>query len=286
MKIIEISNSLYPQALREISSPPQRLYVLGNEKLLNKFTIGIVGSRKYTPYGEKVAELFSKELALREVVIVSGMAVGIDTIAHENCLKYGGHTIAVLGCGFNKIYPKENEKLFEKILNSDGLVITEYLPDIEKRKEHFRNRNRIISGLAKGIIVVESKEASGTTITANWALKQKKELFVVPNNIFCESSSGCHKLLKKGGNLLTNIEDILIKFPEIQRTPKEIEIIEENQMKDEYKKIVEILKKGAKTKEEILIELKEDIGIINENLFSMEIEGIIKNKIGKGYILN
>lgn len=285
MKIIEFSDKAYPQVLREIPCPPKKLYMLGNENLLNKFSIGIVGSRKCTPYGKKVAELFSKELALRDVVIISGMAVGIDTVSHETCLKCRGKTIAILGSGFNKIYPKENKRLFEEILNSDGLILTEYPPDTEKRKEHFRKRNRIISGLSKGIIVVETKKTSGTTITANWALKQNKKLFVVPNDIFSETSEGCHNLLKKGGNLLTNIEDLLIEFPEIKKKKNENRLIENKQTKSEYSEVVKILEKGEKTKEEILNELKKDMHDINKLLFSMEMQGIIKKEVGKGYSL-
>ena len=182
MRKIEIINKTdenYPKKLLQIKNPPKQLYVEGNSDLLNQTSIAIVGSRKATEYGKKYATIFAKKLAKAGISIVSGMATGIDSIAHIYSMKEDGKTIAVLGSGFNNIYPKENYYLYQKILQNRGCVITEYPPETEVDMANFPRRNRMISGLSIGVLVVEARKRSGSTITAKYAIQQKKEVFFV-----------------------------------------------------------------------------------------------------------
>lgn len=180
MKIIKIQDEHYPEKLRNIENPPKQLYVLGNEELLNSFGLAIIGCRQYSEYGRKVAKDLSFKLAKQGINIISGMAKGIDSFAHVGCMVAGGKTIAVLGSGFNNIYPKENIELFKEIIKKGGTVITEYSPDTKPLGSNFPLRNRIISGLSDGVIVVEASKKSGTLITVDYALEQGKEIFAVP----------------------------------------------------------------------------------------------------------
>lgn len=163
-----------------IFNPPKRLYVMGDEEVLKGFGISIVGSRKASKYGQDIAKSLAYGLSKKGVNIISGMALGIDTAAHRGALIANGKTIAVLGSGFNNIYPKENTKLFWEIINSGGAVVSEFNPDTLPSPKNFPVRNRIISGLSQGVIVAEASERSGSLITADFALEQGKEVFAVP----------------------------------------------------------------------------------------------------------
>lgn len=180
MQIIKIEDNNYPKKLRNIENPPKQLYVLGNEKLLNEFNLAIIGCRKYSEYGKKIAKDLSFKLAKKGINIISGMAKGIDSFAHMSCIVAGGKTIAVLGGGFDNIYPKENIELFKEIIRTGGAVVTEYSPNIKPLSNNFPLRNRIISGLSDGVIVIEANKQSGTLITVEYALEQGKEIFAVP----------------------------------------------------------------------------------------------------------
>lgn len=212
MKIIKLGDSEYPQSLLDIYDPPKQLYVLGDDKILNEFGIAIVGSRNCTKYGEQTAKSLSYNLAKYNINVISGMARGIDSAAHTGCIIGNGKTIAVLGSGFNHIYPKENKSLFNEILENGGAVITEYEPNTMPNAENFPRRNRIISGLSKGVVVVEARERSGSLITAELALNEGKEVFAVPGNINSNLSKGTNELIKDGAKLVTNIFDIIEEF--------------------------------------------------------------------------
>ena len=180
MKIIRIENEDYPEKLKNIDNPPKQLYVLGNEKILDNFGLAIIGCRQYSEYGKKVAKDISFKLAKQGINIISGLARGIDSFAHMGCMVAGGKTVAVLGSGFNNIYPKENLELLKEIIRTGGTIITEYSPDVKPIGTNFPLRNRIISGLSDGVIVVEARKKSGTLITVDYALEQGKEIFAVP----------------------------------------------------------------------------------------------------------
>ena len=207
IKIININEREYPQALKEIYDPPISLYVKGNIEKLNNKNIGIVGCRECTEYGKKSAEYFAYNLSKQNINIVSGLAKGIDSYAHLGSLNTG-NTIAVLGNGLDIIYPKENLELANEIIKRGGTIISEYPCGTKPDKMKFPARNRIISGISKGVIVVEAKEKSGTLITVDFALEQGRDVFVVPGNINSINSVGTNDLIKQGARLVTTYEDI------------------------------------------------------------------------------
>ena len=180
MNILKIKYNNYPKKLKEIPNPPEKLYIDGNLENLDSPCLAVIGSRNCTDYGEKWCKYFVKELVKYGITIVSGMALGIDSIAHKTALKYGGRTIAVLPCGFSNIYPKRNTGLYKNILNNKGTVITEYELDTEAESNRFLERNRIVSGLSMGVLVVEAAYRSGTSVTARLAITQKRDVFCIP----------------------------------------------------------------------------------------------------------
>lgn len=206
---INYKESTYPRELLKLKSPPLNLYVEGNFELLNKEIIAIVGSRNCSEYGWKQAKKFSTALSQNGICIISGLAIGIDSISHISAMNNVGRTIAVLGAGFNNIYPKENKELFNKILENNGCVISEYPPEEKVNTKNFPRRNEIISALAFGVLVIEAGYRSGSTITANLAFKQGKKVFSIPSNIDSKLGIGTNSLIQKGAKLVTNVKDIL-----------------------------------------------------------------------------
>lgn len=219
---ISINSKEYPEKLKNIYDPPSKLYVLGNKGLLHQKGIAIVGARKATQYGREVAYKISKELAENGINIISGLAIGIDACAHlgaiqaesitQNIIQQSiskiGKTIAVLGGGINNIYPKENIKLAREIIKSGGCIISEYPLNSKPEKLHFPQRNRIISALSDGVLVVEASKTSGALITAEFALEQGKDVFAIPGDITREQSKGCNELIKDGAILITSSQEI------------------------------------------------------------------------------
>ena len=202
---IDVEDEKYPQRLLEILNFPTEIYAVGNIELLNaEYTVGIVGARKCTEYGSRVANEFAKELSKKDICVVSGMAVGIDGIAHNAAIDEQGKTIAVLGSGFNYIYPPENEWLFHKIIEKGGCIISEYSPETEPDNKKYPTRNRIISGLSDAVLVVEAMHRSGSTITAKYAREEKKLVYAIPNTIYVSTGVGTNRLLQQGAILVTD----------------------------------------------------------------------------------
>ncbi len=208
IKIINISDDNYPAKLKNIYAPPITIFAKGDISLLNSKSIAIVGSREPSKYGIYVAEKFSKELSKEGITIVSGLARGIDTFAHVGALSSFGKTIAVLGSGIDVVYPKENAKYYREI-SEKGLIISEYIVGTAPESKNFPQRNRIISGLSDGVLVVEARKNSGTMITTDFALEQGKELYVIPGNITSNLSAGTNNLIKEGAKLVTDVYEIL-----------------------------------------------------------------------------
>lgn len=209
IKIISITDREYPSNLKDIYSPPLCLYIKGNEELLTKTNISIIGCRDCSNYGKEMAQKFAYELSKNSINIVSGLARGIDSYAHLGAIYGNGKTIAVLGNGLNTIYPKENIQLASKILKTEGAIISEFPLGTEPNKMNFPLRNRIISGLSKGVLVIESKKKSGTLITVDFALEQGRDVFVLPGNINSKCSEGTNELIKQGAKVVTNYMEIL-----------------------------------------------------------------------------
>jgi DNA processing protein len=202
----------YPFSLRQIPNPPQLLYCRGRVELIQGQCLAVVGSRKATQYGRKVARELALKLAGRGLTIVSGLARGIDSQAHLGALEAGGATVSVLGSGINIVYPRENQALYQQIC-SEGLVISEFPWSTPPLPNHFPMRNRIISGLSLGVLVVEARKQSGALITADFALEQGREVFAVPGPISSLHSAGTNSLIKQGAKLVTCVDDVLEEFP-------------------------------------------------------------------------
>lgn len=209
IEIITLQDKYYPDKLKVIYDPPIVLYLKGNKKILNKKSIAIVGCRLCTKYGQVVSRKLSYDLSLNNINIISGLARGIDSYAHKASLDAKGTTIAVVGCGLDRVYPKENYDLFRKIIDSGGAVISEYIIGTKPLARNFPKRNRIISGLSDGVIVIEAREKSGTLITVDFALEQGKNVYAVPGEINKLNSYGTNNLIKQGAKVITNTEDIL-----------------------------------------------------------------------------
>lgn len=206
VKLISIYDKSYPESLREISDPPLVLYIKGQLPAAN-YNIAVVGSREASEYGLKAARYFAQSFAKENITVVSGGARGIDTAAHEACLKAGGKTIAVLGTGIDVAYPAENKDLFARIAEH-GVVVSEYPPGTQPLARNFPARNRIIVGLARGVLVAEAARKSGAIITANIAADEAREVYCVPGNIFLDKSIGCHDLIRTGAKLVDSPNDI------------------------------------------------------------------------------
>lgn len=209
IKMITCFDDNYPVKLHFIKNKPIVLFYKGDIVNLNNESIAIVGSRNCSEYGKKCASFFSKELSKRCVNIISGLAMGIDSVAHIEAINCKGKTIAVIGNGLDAVYPKCNKILEQKIVEHNGLIISEYVIGTKPEKINFPRRNRIISGISNAVIVIEGSNKSGSLITANYAISQGKEVWAVPGNIFSKSSEGTNQLIKDGANVLTNLNDIL-----------------------------------------------------------------------------
>lgn len=214
IEIVTVLDDRYPQLLREIAQPPWVLYVLGNVSLLHKPALAIVGTRRPSHYGLSVARKLSYQLAKRRWTIVSGMALGIDSEAHRGALEAEGHTIAVLGCGVDVIYPKSSRAVYEQIIRS-GAVVSELPPGTEPRPAFFPQRNRIISGLSRGSIIVEAEEKSGSLITADASMDQNRDVFAIPGPITSPKSVGPHRLIQQGAKCVTTLDDVLEEYPDM-----------------------------------------------------------------------
>ncbi|QGH34524.1 DNA-protecting protein DprA [Gracilibacillus salitolerans] len=211
-QVLTILSQNYPVSLRDIPDPPLVLYLHGNPKLLSHSpNLSVVGTRYPSKFARSIMTNILTPLFKYGILITSGMAIGIDGFAHQLALQHQSPTIAVLGSGFEHVYPKQHLSLYTQLIEQD-LIISEYPPDQPPRKYHFPERNRIISGLSFGTLVIEAKEKSGTLITVDQALEQGKEVFAVPGSVLAETSSGCNQLIKDGAKLVQNSNDILEEF--------------------------------------------------------------------------
>jgi DNA processing protein len=211
--VLTPEDEAYPERLREIYDPPTVLWIRGNVELLARPGIAVVGTRQPSPYGSGMAELLSRDLANRRLVILSGMARGVDTAAHKGAIEAGGKTIAVWGTGIDVIYPKENKKLAESIVTSGGAIVSEYRLGTFPAPQNFPIRNRILSGMSVGVLVIEAAEYSGTRITARCAMEQNRDVYAVPGNVTNKNAWGPNTLIKQGAKLTATWEDIWEDLP-------------------------------------------------------------------------
>jgi DNA processing protein len=297
--IISLDDDLYPAALKNIYDPPLVLYVRGDAALLAAPGLAVVGTRHPTPYGIGMAQRLSADLASRGLVIVSGMARGVDTAAHKGALEGRGKTIAVWGTGVDVVYPKENKKLSESILAAGGAIVSEFAMGSFAAPQNFPIRNRIISGMSLGVLVVEAGEYSGTRITARCALEQSRDVFAVPGNVTNKNSWGPNTLIKQGAKLVATWEDVWEELPsQVKQTleanwapatesPANASLFGDEQLSAQEKKVFRLLKADEATQIDELVEkLEPDVSSseIFVALFELELAGKIKQLPGKNFV--
>jgi DNA processing protein len=284
-KILTVQDDLYPKRLKEIYDPPAILYVRGELRREDDLAVSIVGSRKITAYGRMITEKMSKELARQGVTIVSGLARGIDSVAHEGAISAGGRTIAVLGCGVDRVYPPENKSLFSKVIDH-GAIVSEFPMGTPPDAGHFPRRNRIISGLSLGVVVVQAGEKSGSLITAGFALEQGREVFAVPGNVGTEGSRGSNQLIKEGAKMVESSEDILVEI--LPHWKKESG--PESKAKDpgeglpkEERAVYELLGETPLHIDVLIRESRMEAGQISSVLLNLELKSLITQWPGKSF---
>lgn len=284
--LILYTDKTYPDVLKEVYHPPAMLYVKGNFSLA-PLNIGMVGSRRATAYGRNVAYSLAKSLSNENVRIISGLAKGIDANSHKGALEGAGGTIAVLGCGIDKIYPRENAKLYDEILDHPyGAIISEWPLGAAARDWHFPARNRVIAGLSNGVVVVEATQKSGSLISANYALEYGKEVFAVPGLITSKNSVGCHRLIKDGAKLISRPSDVLEEFGAFQLF-KDVETkAEQISMTPEEKIVYDALGSIPQSVEDICLNTKLPVNTVNGILLKFELDDIVLQDFGRQYSKN
>ena len=289
----------YPERLREIYDPPPVLWVRGDVSLLARPSVAIVGTRHPSPYGSGVAEMLARDLSVRKLLTVSGMARGIDTCAHKGALEARMPTVAVWGTGIDVIYPKENKKLAEQILELGGAIVSEVPAGTFPAPQNFPRRNRIISGISLGVIVVEASENSGTRVTARCAAEQNRDLFAVPGNVTNKNSWTPNTLIKQGAKLVATWEDVWEELPSWVRIQLEGEcgvasksnpgasLLPDPALRPEEAMVLEILRADESLQIDEILSLLETQLTSSEvftALFELEIAGRIRQLPGKNYV--
>ncbi|HZJ57243.1 MAG TPA: DNA-processing protein DprA [Clostridia bacterium] len=280
-RIVTLLDGEYPGLLKEIFDPPPILYCKGLPIDDNNPALAIVGSRRSTGYGRQMSERFGFQLAEAGVTVVSGLARGIDAMSHYGALKAGGKTIGVLGCGIDRVYPPENRKLFQT-MEEKGTIITEYPPGTSPLPGNFPARNRVISGMADGVLVIEAGLRSGALITVDFALEQGRDVYALPGNINVPQTVGTNKILKEGAKLITDIRDILedlgISLADPGEAPGSVQL-------DFFEsQVYNALQEGERHLEELARDTKMEIHKLNAVLTMLEVKGIVKQMPGKIFI--
>lgn len=278
--VTEYSNG-YPNILRDIDEPPYILFCKGNIKLLAKDSLAVIGTRKVSSYGRRIATDFTKILC-EDFVIVSGLAYGVDSLAHEAALSENQFTIAVLGSGIFNVYPSANERLAERIVNANGLIVSEYGLHETPYPFHFPHRNRIVAGLSKGLLVCQAPQKSGTLSTVELALNQGKDIFVVPGEVYDKGFAGSNSLIKSmQGACVTTPRDIADYYGIGRSSTKKQSV----QLNFDEQKIVDALSIGAKTFDQLVAETQIVLGELNFLLANLELRSIIARLPGNLYRL-
>jgi len=288
LKVITLEDDIYPNPLRAIKYPPPVLYAYGDYLEQDQWALGVVGTRRMSSYGRQITEKLSFGLAERNVTIVSGLALGVDTISHQSALKARGRTIAVLGSGFGNFYPAENKKLAQAVSES-GVVFSEFPIHTEPARWTFPRRNRVISGLSRGVLVVEAPIKSGALITAKAALEQSREVFAVPGQVLHPNSRGCHHLIKNGAKLVEDVEDILEEWPEFKnvsatksQTQPETPLPES--LTTLQRAILESLSFDPCHVNTVIETANASVGEVSSALIELQMLGLINEVEGKHYV--
>ncbi len=284
MTVVTYASPLYPQSLKRIYDPPLFLYCKGSLSPADAGSLAVVGSRSASEYGRRVAGDMCREIALAGFTVVSGMARGIDSIAHGAALAAKGRTIAVLGCGVDIVYPPENKKLYERIAES-GAVLSEYSMGVEPSAHNFPARNRIISGLAHGVLVVEAGMKSGSLITARTALEQGREVFAVPGSIYSFKTKGAHSLIKSGAKLVEGARDIFeeLRLDVIPRKGPGPEPDKLSELEPEQQRLYGLLQESPVHIDDLILKSKLPSGKLSSLLLDLELSGFVQQLPGKRF---
>ena len=297
--VVTYHDEAYPERLREIYDPPALLWARGDASLLEKHALAVVGTRHPTPYGTGMAEKLSRDLAARGLIILSGMARGIDTAAHRGALEAKRPTIAVWGTGIDVVYPKENKSLAEQIVATGGLILSELPLGTFPAPQNFPRRNRILSGMSVGVLVIEAGENSGTRVTARCALEQNREVFAVPGNVTTKNAWGPNMLIKQGAKLTSCWEDVWEELPTSIRmgleqdegfasqATSEASLFEESPLPPAETRVLSVLRQDeALQMDEILEKLEQEMSSseVFTALFELELAGRIRQLPGKNYV--
>ena len=283
IKALNWNDPAFPARLKEIYDVPPVLYVRGDITAEDEWTIAVVGTRRATIYGREVTERLVTELVRNRITVVSGLARGIDSIAHRTALESGGRTIAVFACGLDIVYPPENVKLAQDIMEH-GALVSEYPLGTRPKAEHFPRRNRIMSGISLGVLVAEAGEGSGAMITASLALEQNREVFAVPGSILSPASRGVNRLIKEGAKLVSEVQDILeeLNLTMIPRQMEMRELVPENETES---LIMRHLSHEPIHIDEVCRSSSLPIATVSSTLAMMELKGIVRQMGGMNYIL-
>ncbi len=281
--VVAVDEPAYPALLRYIFDPPRVLYIKGDPAVLQQPMLAIVGARKATHYGLGVAEKIARDLAAAGLCIVSGMARGIDTAAHKGALIARRPTVAVLGCGVDIVYPPENKKVMADIIAS-GAVISEFPPGTAPVGGNFPQRNRVISGLSRGVMVIEAAEKSGSLITADFALEQGRDVFAVPGQVTSPLNTGAHRLIKQGAKLVEDARDVLeeLGLAAAAEEPREMEITKS--LTANEKKVYNIVSDNPVNPEKIIGETGMSSAEVLSTLLVLELKGLVRQLPGQRYI--
>ena len=284
--LLTLSDSAYPGQLKEIPDPPPILFVRGSIELLTVPQIAIVGSRNPSIQGKKTAEEFAETLASSGFTITSGLALGIDAAGHTGALAAKGTTIAVAGTGLDRIYPARHKELAIKIVES-GAIISEFPVGTMAKANHFPRRNRIISGLCLGLLVVEAAKQSGSLITARLALEQNREVFAIPGSIHNPLARGCNALIRDGAKLVETTQDIFEEFNQYNQQPvKKDELINQSTLDLEQQKLLNLIMYSPTSIDLLVHETGKSVEVISSMLLVLELQGHISSATGGGYIRN
>lgn len=285
MRIVSEKDNQYPDSLRNIQSPPALLFYRGNPDCLMGKCIAVVGSRRASPQGTEVTHKICKELSEAGVTIISGFALGIDTAAHEGCLDGGSPTAAILGCGIDVDYPSENCALKEKVIDQGGILMSEYPPGVRANRHVFQVRNRIISGLGKALLMMESRIQSGSMLTVHHALDQGKEVYAYPGIPGTEWAEGAHQLLREGANYFTSSQDILedLGWDSGERTFPCKNTDSLPALNEEQRKVFALLNQGEKSFDQLADESGLSVSDLSVALTMLQMMGIVKAMPGKCY---
>lgn len=290
VRILTPADQTYPPVLKEIFAPPPVMYVKGSVEPFQQHSIAIVGMRQPSTYGKNATEQIVDGLLKQNITIVSGLALGIDAVAHKACVDKGGLTVAVLGCGVDKIYPSANKQLAEQILSSSGALVSEFPLGTPPLAYNFPRRNRIISGLSAGVLVIEARSKSGSLITAHYAMQQGRDVFAVPGSIFSEKSDGTFNLIKNGAAPVRKAQDILDTITTVTNCCVRTAIVSKvtqiplDLLSGDERLVFEILTDQPLRIDQIAEKIEQKVADLFTILLNLELKGIVRQVAGQQYM--